>query len=108
MLIFLWVIGTQEQIQIQLEQLGLDSLVYPKPYATAFNNSTDGTFPVIIGQTGLGRSVLFEHEIGTDQVNPDGSTTALTSFVQSFSFSLQKDQSEIFLAMRRFYQTLKY
>ena len=50
---------------------------------------------------------MFEHEIGTDQVNPDGSTTALTSFVQSFSFSLQKDQSEIFLAMRRFLPNFK-
>ena len=26
----------------------------------------------------------------------DGSTTALTSFIQSFSFSLQPNQSEVF------------
>jgi len=85
----------------------IDSLVYPKPYATAFNSSNTGTFPVIQGETGLGQTVLFEHEIGTDQINPDGSTTALTSFVESFSFSLQKDQSEIFLAMRRFLPNFK-
>jgi hypothetical protein len=85
----------------------IDSLIYPKPYATAYNSSATGTFPAIVGQTGLGRSVLFEHEIGTDQINPDGSTTTLTSFVQSFSFSLQKDQSEIFLAMRRFLPNFK-
>jgi len=85
----------------------IDSLVYPKPYATAFNNSSTGTFPVIQGETGLGQTVFFEHEIGTDQINPDGSTTALTSFVQSFSFSLQKDQSEVFLAMRRFLPNFK-
>ena len=85
----------------------IDSLVYPKPYATAFNNSNTGTFPVIQGETGLGQTVLFEHEVGTDQINPDGSTTALTSFVQSFSFSLQKDQSEVFLAMRRFLPNFK-
>ena len=85
----------------------IDSLIYPKPYATAYNSSSSGTFPAIVGETGLGRSVLFEHEIGTDQINPDGSTTTLTSFVQSFSFSLQKDQSEIFLAMRRFLPNFK-
>ena len=85
----------------------IDSLIYPKPYATAFNSSNAGTFPVVVGETGLGQSVLFEHEIGTDQINPDGSTTTLTSFVQSFSFSLQKDQSEIFLAMRRFLPNFK-
>ena len=85
----------------------IDSLIYPKPYATAYNSSSSGTFPAIVGETGLGRSVLFEYEIGTDQINPDGSTTTLTSFVQSFSFSLQKDQSEIFLAMRRFLPNFK-
>ena len=85
----------------------IDSLVYPKPYATAFNSSNTGTFPVIQGETGLGQTVFFEHEVGTDQINPDGSTTALTSFIESFSFSLQKDQSEVFLAMRRFLPNFK-
>ena len=85
----------------------IDSLVYPKPYATAYNSSNTGTFPQIIGETGLGQTVFFEHETGTDQVNPDGSVTALTSFIQSFSFSLQKDQSEVFLAMRRFLPNFK-
>ena len=99
-----WYTGTNTN---SIRTTWIDSLVFPKPYATAYNSSTDGTFPVVVGQTGLGRSVLFEHEIGTDQVNPDGSTTALTSFVQSFSFSLQKDQSEIFLAMRRFLPNFK-
>ena len=30
----------------------IDSLVYPKPYATAYNSSNTGTFPSIIGETG--------------------------------------------------------
>ncbi len=85
----------------------IDSLVYPKPYATAYNSLNIGTFPVVIGEDGLGQTVLFEHEVGTDQINPDGSTTPLTSFVESFSFSLQKDQSEVFLAMRRFLPNFK-
>ena len=87
----------------------IDSLVYPKPYATAFNNSNTGTFPTIIGETGLGQSVLFEHEVGTDQINPNGSTTVLTSFAQSYDFALQTDQGigEYFLAMRRFLPNFK-
>jgi len=87
----------------------IDSLVYPKPYATAFNSSNTGSFPTIIGETGLGQSVLFEHEVGTDQINPNGSTTTLTSFVQSYDFALQTDQGigEYFLAMRRFLPNFK-
>ena len=87
----------------------IDSLTYPKPYATAYNSSNSGTFPTIVGQTGLGQSVLFEHEIGTDQINPNGSTTVLTSFAQSYDFALQTDQGigEYFLAMRRFLPNFK-
>ena len=99
-----WYTGTNTN---SIRTTWIDSLVYPKPYATAYNSSNTGTFPVIQGETGLGQTVFFEHEIGTDQINPDGSTTALTSFVESFSFSLQKDQSEVFLAMRRFLPNFK-
>ena len=99
-----WYTGTNTN---SIRTTWIDSLVYPKPYATAFNSSNTGTFPVVQGETGLGQSVLFEHETGTDQVNPDGSVTALTSFIQSFSFSLQKDQAEVFLAMRRFFPNFK-
>jgi hypothetical protein len=99
-----WYTGTNTN---SIRTTWIDSLVYPKPYATAYNSSNTGTFPTIIGETGLGQSVLFEHETGTDQVNPDGSVTALTSFIQSFSFSLQPDQSEVFLAMRRFLPNFK-
>ena len=99
-----WYTGTNTN---SIRTTWIDSLVYPKPYATAYNSSGTGSFPVIIGETGLGNSVLFEHETGTDQVNPDGSITALTSFIQSFSFSLQPDQAEVFLAMRRFLPNFK-
>ena len=99
-----WYTGTNTN---SIRTTWIDSLVYPRPYATAYNSTNTGTFPVIIGETGLGQSVLFEHETGNDQVNPDGSTTILTSFIQSFSFSLQPDQSEVFLAMRRFLPNFK-
>jgi len=85
----------------------MDTLIYPQPYATQFNSTFSGTFPSIIGESGLGQTVYFEHETGTDQINPNGSTTKLTSFIQSFSFSLQAEQSEVFLAMRRFLPNFK-
>ena len=87
----------------------IDSIVYPKPYATQFNSSATGSYPSIIGETGLGQSVFFQHEIGTDQINPDGSTTALTSSLQSFDFAIQTQQGmgEYFVAMRRFIPDFK-
>ena len=86
----------------------IDSIVYPKPYATQFNSSATGTFPSIVGESGLGQTVYFQHDTGTDQINPDGSTTDLTSFIQSYDIALQQDQPEIFLAMRRFVPILKH
>jgi len=85
----------------------IDSLIYPKPYATAFKSANTGTFPSVIGESGLGQTLFFEHEVGTDQINPDGTTTTLTSFIESYDFSLQQDQSEVFLAMRRFLPNFK-
>ena len=85
----------------------MDTLIYPQPYATSYNSTGTGTFPAVVGESGLGNTTYFAQETGTDQINPDGSTTALESFIQSFSFSLQPDQSEVFLAMRRFLPNFK-
>ena len=109
-----WYIGTEARTS------WIDASVYPKPSATKFNDSASGTFPVIVGQSGLGQTTLFEHEVGTDQVNPNGSTTTVTSFIKSFDFDLQAKQKdaqgkssgptvagEVFLAMRRFVPDFK-
>ena len=87
----------------------IDATVYPKPYATQFNSSSTGTFPDVVGATGLGQSVYFEHEVGTDQLNPDGTTTTLTSYATSFDFPINTQQGtgEYFLAMRRFLPDFK-
>jgi hypothetical protein len=85
----------------------IDSIIYPKPYATQFNSTNTGTLPPVVGAVGLGQSVYFQHEVGTDQINPNGTTTTLTSYIQSYNFSLQKDQTEVFLAMRRFIPNFK-
>ena len=109
-----WYIGTEARTS------WIDATVYPKPIATKFDSTTTGTFPVIVGENGLGQTTLFEHEVGTDQVNPDGSTTTVTSFIKSFDFDLQARQKDaqgkstgptvsgdVFLAMRRFVPDFK-
>jgi hypothetical protein len=109
-----WYIGTEARTT------WIDSTVYPKPFATKFDSSSSGTFPAIVGESGLGQTTLFEHEVGTDQVNPDGSTTTVTSFVKSYDFDIQQRQrsargqasgpsisGEVFLAMRRFVPDFK-
>ena len=98
-----WYIGTEARTS------WIDASVYPKPSATKFNDSATGTFPVIVGEDGLGQTILFEHEIGTDQVNPDGTTTTITSFVKSYDFDIQSEgtSGDVFLAMRRFIPDFK-
>ena len=98
-----WYIGTESRTT------WIDASVYPKPFATKFNSSETGSFPVIVGESDLGQTVFFEHEVGTDQVNPDGSTTTITSFVKSYDFDLQSQGTagEVFLAVRRFIPDFK-
>ena len=82
-----------------------DAAVCGNPHALSYEAGTDTSFDVVGNKEG--RTIYYQHETGTDQVNPDGSTTALESFIQSFSFSLQPNQSEVFLAMRRFLPNFK-
>ena len=103
-----WYIGTEARTS------WIDSTVYPKPFATKFNASASGSFPAVVGEDGLGQTTLFEHEVGTDQVNADGSTTTVTSFVKSYDFDIQSRQQgtegisgDVFLAMRRFVPDFK-
>ena len=109
-----WYTGTEARTS------WMDGTIYPAPYATKYSSTDDGTFPAVIGQDGLGQTKYFEHEIGTDQVNEDGSTTIVPSFIKSFDFDLQQRQrdargrssgpsiaGEIFLAVRRFVPDFK-
>ena len=110
----IWYTGTEARTA------WIDATIYPNPIATKFNSTETGTFPVVIGEDGLGQTVLFEHHVGTDQVNPDGTTTTITSYVQSYDFDLQQRQQsatgqatgpsiagEVFLAVRRFIPDFK-
>jgi len=109
-----WYIGTEARTT------WIDATIYPKPIATKYNSTSNGTFPAIIGQDTLGQTIIFEHEVGTDQINPDGLTTTVTSFVKSYDFDLQSKQKgpdgkssgpaisgETFLAVRRFVPDFK-
>jgi len=109
-----WYTGTEARTS------WIDATIYPNPYATKYNSTATGTFPAVVGQTGLGQTTYFEHEVGTDQVNPNGTTTAVSSFIQSFDFDLEQRQrdaqgkssgpkvaGEVFLALRRFVPDFK-
>jgi len=109
-----WYTGTEARTS------WIDAVVYPQPYATKFNSTSNGSFPAVVGQDGLGQTQFFEHEVGTDQINQDGSTTTVTSFIKSFDFDLQAKQKdaqgkssgptiagESFLALRRFVPDFK-
>jgi len=109
-----WYTGTEARTS------WIDAIVYPKPFATKYNASNNGTFPLVVGQDGLGQTKFFEHEVGTDQVNEDGSTTTVTSFIKSYDIDLEQAKridgpqqlqirtaGEVFLAMRRFVPDFK-
>ncbi len=109
-----WYTGTESRTS------WIDAIVYPKPYGTKYDSTANGTFPIVVGQSGLGQTKFFEHEVGTDQVNEDGSTTIVSSFVKSYDIDLEQRQrneqgkasgpkvaGEVFLAMRRFVPDFK-
>ena len=109
-----WYTGTEARTS------WIDAIVYPKPYGTKYDSTANGTFPAVVGQDGLGQTKFFEHEVGTDQVNEDGSTTIVTSFIKSYDIDLEQRQrnrqgqqiglklaGETFLAVRRFVPDFK-
>ena len=105
-----WYTGTEPRTS------WVDATIYPKPFATKYNVSASGTFPVIVGESGLGQTTLFEHEVGTDQVNPNGSTTTVTSFIKSYDIDIEQRSrnpiapalaGEVFMKMRRFVPDFK-
>jgi len=87
----------------------MDAKIYERPYATKFDTSGTGTFPTILGQSGLGQTKYFQHEIGTDQVNEDGSVTKVTSNLQSYDLDLQTQAGagDLFVSVSRFIPDFK-
>ena len=99
-----WYTGTEARTS------WMDATVYQNPFATKYDVSASGTFPAIVGESGLGQTTYFEHEVGTDQVNPNGTTTTISSFIQSFDFDIanpEMGEGEFFLAVKRFIPDFK-
>lgn len=91
-----------------------DSNVFSKPFATDFDNTTNGDFPEVIGEpaapNGYGKTILYNHEVGVDQENLNGSITRILSNIESFDFDISNPQigdGEVFLSMRRFIPDFK-
>ena len=94
----IWYIGTEARTswmgkELYIQNLLELNLILPQ----------EGTFPAIVGVSGLGQTTLFEHEIELDQINPDGTTTIVPSNITSFDFDLDLEgtSGQFFLFMRR-------
>ena len=77
-----WYPGTEARTSWMLAK------IYPNPHSTKFDSTATGTFPSVIGETGLGQTIYFEQEVGTNQINPDGSSTAIAGTLESYDFDL--------------------
>ena len=62
-----------------------DSAVFGKPHALEYDAATDTSFDVV-GNT-EGRTIYYEHETGTDQVQ-GGTTTAITANISSGDYDI--------------------
>jgi len=82
--------------------------IYPNPHSTKFDSTATGTFPSIIGETGLGQSIYFEQEVGTNQINPNGSSTAIAGSLESYDFDLEVGGAgQHYLSISRFLPDFK-
>ena len=82
--------------------------IYPNPFATKFDSSATGTFPSVIGQSGLGQTTYYEHEVGNNQINPNGSSTAIAATLESFDLDLEmQGAGQYYLSISRFMPDFK-
>jgi hypothetical protein len=70
-----------------------DAQTYGLPYATQFTVNTIPSFPTINGATNTyGSSKYWAHEIGVNEVDANGVSTAITSYIQSGDYDLDVQQ----------------
>jgi hypothetical protein len=70
-----------------------DNHTYSLPYATQFTVNTVPSFPTINGATNTyGSSKYWAHEIGVNEVDANGVSTAITSYIQSGDYDLDVQQ----------------
>jgi hypothetical protein len=86
----------------------LPANIYPNPHSTKFDSTATGTFPSVIGETDLGQTVYFEQEVGSNQINPDGSSTAIAGNLESYDFDLEVGGAgQHYLSISRFLPDFK-
>jgi len=87
----------------------LDARLFEYPYATQYNSTGTPTYPTIQGVTNAnGSSTYYAHEKGNNQVTTSGTSTAITSFIQSGDFDLDiEGNGQYFMSMRRFVPDFK-
>jgi hypothetical protein len=86
----------------------MPAAIYPNPHSTKFDSSATGTFPSVIGETGLGQTVYYEQEVGNNQINPDGSSTAIAGTLESYDFDLEVGGAgQHYLSISRFLPDFK-
>jgi hypothetical protein len=70
-----------------------DAQTYALPYATQFTVNTIPSFPTINGATNTyGSSKYWAHETGVNEVDANGVSTAITSYIQSGDYDLDVQQ----------------
>jgi hypothetical protein len=70
-----------------------DNHTYSLPYATQFTVNTVPSFPTINGATNTyGSSKYWAHETGVNEVDANGVSTAITSYIQSGDYDLDVQQ----------------
>jgi hypothetical protein len=70
-----------------------DAHTYALPYATQFTVNTVPSFPTINGATNTyGSSKYWAHETGVNEVDANGVSTAITSYIQSGDYDLDVQQ----------------
>jgi len=100
-----WTTGTLDR------STWVGSTVYEVPYATDYNASNTPTFPIVSGVSN-GASIYYGHEVGVNQENGDGTTTAIPSFIKSGEFDLNGNagvpgDGEFLMSIRRFLPDFK-
>ena len=70
-----------------------DAHTYNLPYATEFNSSGTPTYPIVQGVTNnYGSSRYWAHETGVNQLNANGTSNAITSYIVSGDYDLSVQQ----------------
>jgi len=83
------------------------STVYASPFATDYQASEAPTYPTVNGVSN-GASILYQHETGTNQVNVDGTQTAIPSYILSGEFDITTDgEGQNFMSVSRFLPDFK-